>query len=120
VYFQPLPRPSIESSPAKSLWLATFLDHSHVVSYRQSVERFFVVVFLLALVASSLSVPGFLSNGVTRTQRVLGALPPIRSSRTWLSVLLPLSQQRQSSPRSPTSQASADPSRKFQNPPIFH
>jgi hypothetical protein len=39
--------------------------------------RFFVVVFLLTLVASSLSVPGFLPNGVARTQRVLGALPSV-------------------------------------------
>jgi hypothetical protein len=39
--------------------------------------RFLVIVFLLALVASSLSIPGFLSNGVARTQRVLGALPSV-------------------------------------------
>ncbi len=39
--------------------------------------RFFVVVLLLALVASSLSVPRFLSSGVARAQRVLGALPSV-------------------------------------------
>jgi len=42
-----------------------------------TVARFFVIVFLLALVASSLSVPGFLSNGMARTQRVLSALPSV-------------------------------------------
>jgi hypothetical protein len=42
-----------------------------------TVVRFVVIVFLLALVASSLSVPGFLSNGVATTQRVLSALPSV-------------------------------------------
>jgi hypothetical protein len=42
-----------------------------------TVVRFLVIVFLLALVASSLSVPGLLSNGVERTERFLSALPPV-------------------------------------------
>ena len=42
-----------------------------------TVVRFIVIVFLLALVGSSLSVPGFLSSGVAGTQRVLGALPSV-------------------------------------------
>ncbi len=42
-----------------------------------TVVRFVVIVFLLALVASSLSVPDFLSNGVERTQRFISVLPPV-------------------------------------------
>jgi hypothetical protein len=51
---------------------------SYGISRRIStVVRFVVIVFLLALVASSLSVPDFLSNGVERTQRFISVLPPV-------------------------------------------
>ena len=49
--------------------------------------RFVVIVLLLALAASSLSVPSFLCNGVATTQRVLSSLPSVwflgLSQRLW-------------------------------------
>ena len=58
------------------------------ISRRMStVVRFFVVVFLLALVATSLSVPDLLSAGVAKSHRYLGVLPPVwflgLSERLW-------------------------------------
>ena len=58
------------------------------ISRRMStVVRFFVVVFLLALVATSLSVPDLLSAGAAKAHRYLGILPPVwflgLSQRLW-------------------------------------
>lgn len=53
-----------------------------------TVVRFFVIIFFLGLVASSFSVPFFLSNGDPTLHRLLATLPPVwflgLSQKLWL------------------------------------